>query len=434
MKTRRTRILFGAVAVTSAARLVTLVAMVVINGLITHQLSKSAAGIYFQLWSAVNFAVVLGQCGFRTAVVSWIARALQADLASEARGAVTTTVYFTLTSYLTCSLLLMSIVAIIKLFEPGLQLSWQGVGLCGLWLLNLGIQFTLPEIFRGFSHFVVAAITAGLLSNLLTSTILAVFFVYGVETSLDGVLMIIALGGLLNSAMVLILVWGTVRRLPYGQPMPIYTAVRYAAPIVVADISRSAMEILDTVIVGATMGSTQAAIYGLGSRFSALATVPNQILVSLMSPDIVKLHAAGEKSKLELVLRRLSLLAASAGLLITAGFYQYGAQIIEFVNGPGYSSAIPVLLVSSLGYSLALVISSGSTALVLTGFQRLVMNATLFAACVCLLAQLTASLAFANLMTVMAIKSCLGICLAIVCHRLCRLRLGVASHWGLPMH
>ncbi len=431
MKTRWTRILFGAAAVTSIARLVTLVAMVVINGIVTHQLSKSAAGIYFLLWSAVTFAAVLGQFGFRTAVVSWIARALHADLPSEARGAVTTTVYFTLTSYLTCSLLLMSIVAIIKFFEPNLQLSWLGVGMCGLWLLNLGIQFTLSEIFRGFSHFVVAAFTAGLLTNLLTGTILAVFFVCKVAASLDGVLTIIALGGLLNSAIVLMLVWRIVGGLPYGRPMPIYSAVRYAAPIIVADISRSAMEILDTVIVGATMGSIQAAIYGLGSRLSALVTVPHQILVSLMSPDIVKLHAAGDKSKLESLLRKLSLLSASAGLLITASFYQYGAQIIEFLNGPGYSSASPVLFVSSLGYSLALVISSGGIALVLTGFQRLVMNATLFAACVCLLAQLSASLVSADLMTVMGIKNCIGICLAIVCHRLCRLRLGVASHWGL---
>lgn len=417
--------------VTSVARFVTLIAMVVVNGLITHQLTKPAAGIYFQLWSAVTFAAVLGQCGFRTAVVTWIARALQANRAAEARGAVSTSIYFTLTSYLICSLLLMCVVAIVKLFHPHLQLSWLGVCLCGPWLLNVGIQFTLSEVFRGFSQFRVAAITSGLLTNLVTSAILAVLFGYQVEATLDGVLMIIALCGLLNSGLVLILLWRTMRCLPYGQPLPIVAAIRYAAPIVVADISRSAMEILDTVIVGAAMSSTQAAVYGLGSRLSALVTVPYQILVSLMAPSVVKLHAAGDKPKLASMLRKFSLLAATSGLLITAGFYLYGNAIIEFVNGPGYSDAIPVLLVSSLGYSLALAVSCGSTALILTGFQRLVMNATLVAACVCLLAQLFASLSGANMVTVMAIKSCIGICLALVSHRMCRLRLGVATHWGL---
>jgi O-antigen/teichoic acid export membrane protein len=424
------RLLAGGALVTSLARLITLVSIVVINGFVTHLLTKPAAGVYFQLWSAVTFAAILGQLGFRTAVVTWIARALHDDRPQDARGAATTTVRFTLVSYLTCSLLLATAVGLIKNAYPDLPLSWLGVCLSGIWLLNVGVQYALAEIFRGFSRFATAALTGGLLTNLVTSLSLGWLSYYPRVVSLDDVLTVIVVSGLLNSILVLTLVWSCTRRLPYGPALAPLAALRYAAPIVVSDVSRSAMEILDTLIVGAAMNSSQAALYALGARLSALATVPHQVLISVVAPGIVRTHAGGDKDKLARLLRRCSLLSALPALAITVCFGLLGETIVDFISGPGYAASIPIMVTSSLGHTLALAISCGGVALVLTGHQRHLMKITLLAACFCLLLQFVAASANSDLMIIVAIKGVVSSCLAIGSHYLCRQQLGVSSHAG----
>ena len=110
----------------------------------------------------------------------------------------------------------------------------------------------------------------------------------------------------------------------------------------------------DIVIVGGLLGSNAAGLYRVARQFASLLSRPLEALYHAVYPELTRLWASKDVSTFRSLMVRGGIGAGSVAVGLWCVLWLWGEALLGLSVGPGYVSALPVLL----WYSMALVVGT----------------------------------------------------------------------------
>ena len=371
--------------VNTTLRIGTIVSQFAANILVARMLSPSEAGYYLTYWAAVAFAAIVGNFGLRTASVRWIAGALAEGKQDDARAALLTTSRMSHLAFLCLSILVAtSLLSRNALLDEHSRIDSSITALLVIWSVLWGLQYSLSEVFRGFSNHILPGITGGLLSNILFIIGIALCVICKIELDLYSILVVTLIAYFINYLVIVVSIFTISRRLPKGGQFLIRQAWKQAMATSVAQVALGTIQILDVPIVEMVSSAEEAAYYGVASRIAVFVSLPLQIAFSTALPSMTALVCDNNTAGLQRLVKRLAISAAVPSLLFAVAASVLGPYFLPIVFGADYAKSanyLPLLML----YQSAIVFGGLSGALLLAGgMERTSMKLSVVAAIACL--------------------------------------------------
>lgn len=348
------------------------------NLLLARLLTPADLGVFFLLLSIVTTATLVGQLGMRTTVVRSLARAIAQDNHHQARLAV----YSSLGAFtLGTAVGALCVGAGVTLFGNPSWSSSHSAGLfgalCGCWVIFFGIQYFVPEIFRGAGDQRAAALFGGLISSLAATLVLGCMLVLGTAPAslFDVTLVMLAALGI-NA----VLVGKRFRALARAYP-PIYPGsdlgqtLAQGAPTLLGNVAVMLLFQVDLWTLAALGTSEAVAYYGVASRLAVLLGIPAQIAVATVA---ARLAACGDdRAAMQRVAKTAASITTVPSLVLFAIYALAGGWLLEQLFGSAYREAIGPLIALGFGHLAISVFGIAQTTLVMAGRLRAVALASL---------------------------------------------------------
>jgi len=399
------------------------------NRCITQNLSKVSTGIYLTTYGVVYFLAVLGQLGLRTAVVRRIAECRVGDKQNEVRSAIKLTRTMLHGSFL--SIICVGWVSFFLASAAGFQpLSILNLCLASVWLVTVGIQYTLPEVFRAREQYGLAGLLSGTLSTGLIYAGLLAVQRFSLPLTLTKVFVIVAVAGLFNYSVIMFLLWRLVGTLPKGHRRSYRQSLDDSLPMLGTHISTACLTLLDTTLVGFLAGPAQAALYGVAARLSVLINLPFQIVCAVVAPTLASSYAKRNTKEMERVARSSSFLSSVPALILVAFYFVFGDVVLHWF-GPDYVEASTMLKILSVSQLATVLAGPVNAALMLSGHQRAAMKLGFYVLGLFALMQLGLTPMFGGIGCAIAVLVSVVSLVSLQSHA-SRSLVGVNCHIGVP--
>jgi O-antigen/teichoic acid export membrane protein len=355
---------------------------VLLVGLLSRLLSESEIAAYFLINNIVLIVSSLSQVGLNLIVVSFVGEQIALFRYYEARrtieaiievvlicGSISTLIYITFGANIIGKIFSISYISDLSI--P-----------VGLWILIRTWQTLAAELFRSLNDIRLAALFGGLTSNF--TGLAAVFLIHaiGIEISIEIVIcmwMGIALMiGFLSAGLLKVKI--PAQGVKRGESsVTIKKLLTASWPIWFTNIAVIAVTRLDLWIVGAFSSNFEIALYGGAAQLVLVMAMPVTIVNGVLSPIIPALKALEKRDKLENIVRDLTTLSAFFSVISAIVFWIFGDRILNFIYGNGFDAGKSILAILAFGQGFASLVGSAGYALVLCGFQRIVMKITFIA-------------------------------------------------------
>lgn len=343
------------------------------NVLLTRVLAPADLGAYYLAASLAFVGGIIGVFGLDQTVVRLIASGLHGSGRVVLRRAAMLVACFAAGA----GLLIIAARPLWAEYLLGMP-QLRGVAvLIGAWAAVVAFQRLTSEGFRGLhdiraaSFFDRAAPTLLLAAALLIP--MAMRRTIGLAT---------ALGLALAAAVVSLWIAFAIlrRRLPgeAGTPaVPAATALlAMSAPLMVSSAAFYALVHVDIWVVGAILRAEDVALYGAASKLVTVVAMPLMIVNAVLPPLIAELHAAGDRARLERVVRVSATAAGVPAALVLISFIVAGEAILGFAFGDFYRSSAVVLALLSIGQLVNVWAGSCGFVLIMTGKVTAMMRIT----------------------------------------------------------
>lgn len=143
-----------------------------------------------------------------------------------------------------------------------------------------------------------------------------------------------------------------------------------ALPFLMMGAASTITQQIDTLIVSATMGNSETALYRVASQAATLTWFGVQILQSIASPFFARLYQQGDLATLRRLYMWTTALAVASAAPVLALFVFLGQPLIELTFGPEYVGAQPMMIVLSAGYLINVSCGPAGSLLAMTGHER----------------------------------------------------------------
>jgi O-antigen/teichoic acid export membrane protein len=357
------------------------------NAILARILAPEALGAYFVVSTTVLFASVIGTLGGGFTTVRLVAEALATGRPARARAAVLAALQLAAAgTFVVAGVFALGLGrwASDHLFHSPL---FSGVILLtAAWIAMTIFNRAETEIFRGFGAFHLAGLFDSLISNPFT---VVAFFAVWVARGDIGVQEAVAMSTVATGLMVLVGVPPIVSRLRrLGRPAPGAVpalaraeVIRLAWPTLVTQVGLFVLSSgVDLWIVASFRSAQEVAVYGGAFRLISVVAVPLVVLNAVVQPMMAAMHARGEKTQLERVLRGGTTLVSIPSLLMLLLFLAAGSSVLGAVYGPFYRQGATILVLLGSGQLISVLTGPCGMALVMTGHHRVMMSVTLAAA------------------------------------------------------
>jgi O-antigen/teichoic acid export membrane protein len=209
-----------------------------------------------------------------------------------------------------------------------------------------------------------------------------------------------------------------------SSPARLSDAIGVSVPVMLGHACTFAVLQGDIWIAYLTLDETSVAFLGAARRLASIAAVPSFLSNLAVMPMIPDLRARNQPQHLEHALRTSGGWAAVLSLLILVPMLIYPGGVAQLVYGPFFKGSGHLLSIASLGCAVLVLAGSSSIVLTMTGHQNanfliqllsgILLLATGFTAAYFfgvtgLAAAGSCSIALSSLLSVMAVKRCLGI-------------------------
>ena len=406
------------------------------NILLARLLTPREFGTYLLVVSVVSACALVGCLGLNKATVRFVAEGLGLDQPGRTKRTIRTVIGLGVLGALGAGFAyLLANGFLERLFSaPALAAV---AGLIAGWIVISTVQELCAETFRGFHDVRLATLfgslaignSAGLITRGLFLACLAGLWFGGAGADLRTILLVVVAAGsvgVLMSGYVLFVKAGALGEdpTPDGPKVELKGILAVSLPLLVTNLTAFALVYSDIWILAAFRSQEEVAVYGAAARFMTLVTMPLMVVNAVLPPIIAELYARGERSRLEQTMRPIATLTGVPALLVLVMFVVAGAPILGLVYGEFYRDGALVLALLSLGKLAAVWAGSCGLALQMTGHQTLMMWISVFSGLLFVVGALwavqefgavgvasvaAASVAFQNLLTVLAVKAKTGI-------------------------
>ncbi len=400
-----------------------------VSAALAHILTHHTLGTYFLVLNMVMIGSTLGEMGLDRTVVRFVASSMATGDLGRARRTVRNVMLLgTFGSLVAAAVLILGLGTALTQDLYTSPVVGLVLVLSAAWLVASGLQALLAETLRGFQRFGLATVFGGVLVNFFSLLVFGGAWLLEARPTLGWV---VAWSVALTSAGAVIAAIVVARRVrtlgPPGES-PVREILRVSWPLLITSIASFVVGTgVDLWVVGAYGTRSDVAVYGAASRLSLLLATPFLIVSQVVPPIIAELYAQGKRHQLERSVRGVSTVATVPALIMLAVFMVGGAAIMGFVYGPYFSAGATVLVVLSIARVVAVATGSSGTALMMTGYQRTMMNITLFSALVSVVSEIILGRSF-GMLGVAAATSAAQILQNLMQLFWARRRLGVWTH------
>jgi O-antigen/teichoic acid export membrane protein len=359
-------------------KLLTASSTLIVTSILARMLSADAFGAFGLGFTLATVAAMTAQLGNHQAVVRLVAESIGAGDPARARSVVGLVFRYVALGTLLIAALLAA--------GPGSWLAREVVnspmlagamGAVAAWAAVMSLQIFTSETFRGFKDLRRATIYGGVISGVLAVGLLLLFWWQVGAASLEQVIWIIV-----ATLIVSVLLGGSrlrrlVRGLERGAAFPSRELFAISLPIWITGLTTFVLQHSDVWIVGAFLTQSEVGIYFAAVRLVVVVSQPLVLVNLVVPPFIAELYAAGEKQRLQRVLRNTATVAGLPAFILLFTFVLFGAPIMGLVFGQEFRAGAVVLALLSVGKLVNVWTGSCGMTLIMTGHQTPLMRITI---------------------------------------------------------
>lgn len=395
----------------------------ILTMLLAKLLTTADVGGYFLIMSLVMISSGLVQAGLATTMCKIIAR----SLASNNPYAAKQTIRIGVTSFF--------ITSVIALFlftnQPGFWLLSKlenGEHLYNAlpWVAAMIVIFAsigyCCEILRGFNKLSSTAILdQQLLQRLLLVCTLVFALILSYQLTLLNVFQITTISALISTLIGIFLIARPLKQLgTHGSPIKTIEVLREAPTFLLVRVNNWILINAAIWILGLTRPIEETALYGAANVVALLVLAPWQVISAAISPTIIKLHTANNKTALESVLRTSAAIAALPAILSCLVLLLFGKEVLSILFTNEYIAGSTILVILALGRGLSTFFGSPTMLLSMTCHQQTVTRVLLVTSVITLIGYILAADTYGaiGVATVTAVSiACQGLVLSFIVRR-----------------
>lgn len=159
---------------------------------------------------------------------------------------------------------------------------------------------------------------------------------------------------------------------PRGEPR---AWLRASSAMVFAELARALQTHAVLLILGALAASAVVGTYRAASSLLVVFAVADTMLNLVGAPVIARLHAEGDRARLQRLLFALALCSALGTLAVVAPFLLWREALVTLLLGPAYAASTGPLLILGLAFALGAALGPSAMLLNMTGHERRVASA-----------------------------------------------------------
>ncbi len=131
-------------------------------------------------------------------------------------------------------------------------------------------------------------------------------------------------------------------------------------------------------VLGFLAGTESVGVFGAALRLATLSAMVSSAVNLVLPPHLAALHATGQRSEIETLMRRAASWSAGGVLLLFLAYLGFGRWILGGFFGPGFLPAYSPLLLLAGGHLVNVAAGSAGFLLQMTGHQRVLLKISLF--------------------------------------------------------
>ena len=416
----------------SLGKVLTVVAGVATNALLTRMLTPDEVGAYFLIFSLISVAVLLAQMGLHQAAVRYIAEFRGKGLLAGVSDVVLKSMMMVACAAVIAATLYWAFARSYAAMVFHSPLMTAGAGWLALWIIFTSLRTLAAECLRGFEAISRATLFEGLLSGVLFLAFVLWLWTGGHSATLNQVFVGLLLSAFVSMMFALFSLWRRAGRFARRQCITARELVKTALPLQASNIMIVFLSSFGLWLVGHLTSAADAAQYGAATRLVALAQFPLLALNAIVPPMVARMYAQNKIDEMERLLRWCASLAFFFGALFFLLFLIWGGDLLTLLFGPYYSVGKWILVMLALGILANAWAGFCGPALMMSGHQRDMMHLSLLSA----LAVIPTAWALGNIFGAVGIALAMSLGMALL-HVLlwltARKRLGVWTHAGLSL-
>lgn len=356
----------------SSAKVLGMVAGLVVNALLARRLSTDAMGSYFLIMAVVTLVALCARGGIPQALVKLMAESMAHGQPGRARKAVRHALLVTAVGA--------ALAGVAMYFAIG---PWTATnlfkdpriasvcGLMALWVIVTTLSAPVANAFRGLHDIRVSMYLQLASTKIFLAILLLAFWLAGYSFDLEfavALSLVAALGTLGVGGVLLV---RTMRPVRGAGDIGVKEVLSLSTPLLVLNLANYALTEFSLWVAGSTLPSEDVAMYGAALRLVNLVYLPLLLVGSAVQPVIAELYREKkDNAHLEQVLRGAATLAGMPSALVLLVFAIFGEQIVTLVYGEPYTAAHLPLVILALGHLVNVWTGSCSQVLAMTGHQR----------------------------------------------------------------
>jgi O-antigen/teichoic acid export membrane protein len=351
--------------------------------LLTRMLPPEDVGTYFLALSVATVLATIASLGLPRTSTRLLAEATTGHLPRRTQGLITRSLALTLTAGAVLAIAYVTILGdwlARSIFKNPALITINGY--IAAWFILFALRLVIAESFRGLGNVKLASLFGGLVSNAITTALVAIAFIYLSDFNVTHAAIYTLLGLVLSIASSAVML---LRQAPMGNDasrVQITSILAISLPILLIEIVQVILGQSSTWILGGVASESQVAIYGTVLQIVLLVSFPFMIVNNAIPQLLVKFNAEQQHDKLERMLQTIATVAFLPALVLMIGLIFFGRPLLETVYGEAYGAGAAALIWLAAGQLVNVATGSCGIALMLTGHQNSVMWVTAAAAAV----------------------------------------------------
>ncbi len=350
--------------------------------ILTRALPPAEMGLYFLAFNLATFFSIIGRGGLENTLLRFIAQTNEPSQSGRLKSVlIKGSVLVLVTILLTFFLAIISIPWLSNNLFHSERLA-SITYLIAVWSALLAIQFVTGEVFRGFQEIKKAIWFGGLLTAIISATVLSLGHWFDLSLFLATTITILILAIVASNSLALFSLYRKTKPLEQDKTNNISykELINHSWPLLINALTLFLLSQSDLWLLGTFASEKEVAIYGAASRLVLLTAMSLAIVNAVVPPLIARMHIQNDMHRLENVLRTVATLAAIPALIVLTLFIFFSESIMTIIYGEYYQAGSTVLLILCIGQVANVLVGSCGYTLIMTGHRNTMMLVSLISA------------------------------------------------------
>jgi O-antigen/teichoic acid export membrane protein len=357
-------------------KIIALPSSLAVIALLSRLLNPEQMGVYFLIFSVVNFSVMFSLLGMELSIVRILSESLTLNQSGRVRNAIKYMLQLGLLSSITVAVLLVSGIGqlLSKQIFNSILMS-EIIYYPAIWLILFTIQRLIAEAFRGLHDIQFATIFNGLISNIISAIVLGfIFWKYG-KADITLTLSVIISAYALNLIFAYAFLVKRTDKLSSRNTGTISRTdiMKTSWPLYFSFIALSGLQQSHLWLLGYYSTKESVAIFGAVFRIMIIITASLEIVRLIIPPMISQLYTQKRYSEVAKVLCSTATIAGVPSIIGLFLIIFFGKSLLYYLYGNHYTMGYTALIVMSVAYLVDVLTGTPGILLIMASKEKILL-------------------------------------------------------------